>query len=122
MTTPEPNLNPPAENSAMAYCPTRKMRLRAKLFPRRYCDHPHIEGKLIKDGIHTCTAVRLSWLDRFRILLTGRASITTKTTLFDGGAAATNSAFQVEPWLWLCDADDREVFEGLAARQKGAAQ
>ncbi len=107
------------ENGAMSFQPGLKMRLRMRLFPDRYCEFPETGDKPMKDCIHTRAIVVLSRIDRLRVLLTGRASVTTKTVLVEDGSAVTNTVFQPEPWN--CLADDRREWDQLAARQKGAA-
>ena len=70
---------------------TWRERLRFKLFPSRHCSLPdapatHLDCVVIK------TIVVLGWLDRLRVLASGRMTVETKTvTEHIVGAAATAS-------------------------------
>jgi len=49
---------------------TRFQKFRDWLFPVRCCFVPGVSGEF-KDCIHGCAVTKLSWVDRFRVLLTG---------------------------------------------------
>ena len=57
---------------------TWRERLRFKLFPGRYCDLPEAPATH-QDCLTIRTVVVLGWLDRLRLLFSGRLTVETKT-------------------------------------------
>lgn len=57
---------------------TWRDRVRRKLFPVRHCFAPDAPCSW-KDCVTIHTFVELSWLDRLRVLATGRLEVTTRT-------------------------------------------
>lgn len=69
--------------------PTLKERLRAQLFPERALANPQMSHR----DVFVCrTCCTFSWLDRLRILVTGKVMVETRTvTENEIGAHKTNS-------------------------------
>lgn len=94
----EPTL--PPENSAMCYQSQRRERLGWRLFPNAHCFSPDLEGG--RDGIVSRVRCELSFMDRLRLLISGRIEVWVKTTTENEvGRHATNSSISVRPPDWL---------------------
>src|SRR5882762_7071411 len=75
-------------------------RIRWRLFPNAMVDNPEMHGG--HDCIVSRVRVELSFLDRLRVLISGRAEIVVKTTTENVvGWAETNSSFSARPPRWL---------------------
>lgn len=86
---------------AQDYQPTWRDRLRGRLFPYRHCHPPEAPGHYL-DCITIHTTVGLSWIDRFRVMLTGRLEVTTRTVTENTiGKNVTASESYVLPPLFL---------------------
>lgn len=69
--------------------PTWRERLQSHLFPERAIPNPKMEHK---DVFVCITRTKFSWADRFRILLTGKVTVETRTvTENELGKHLTNS-------------------------------
>lgn len=60
------------------YQGTWRERLRFKLFPSRYCPLPEAPASHL-DCVVIRTTVVMGWMDRLRVLLSGRLTVETKT-------------------------------------------
>lgn len=94
---------PPETNAdcgAMVYHSTLAERIGWRLFPREHIDAPEMPEQ---GDVFVCeTEVRIDWLDRLRILVSGRCQVTTKTaTEHRFGNSATVSNFTALPPTYL---------------------
>lgn len=88
-------------NTTLEYIPTRRERIGWRLFPARHCDIPDKPG--MRDCVVTRTTADLSFIDRLRVLVSGRIEVQAKTATENVvGAHATNAEFSVRPPSWLC--------------------
>lgn len=90
------------ENCCLTYVPTWKDRVKWVLFKRTVPDYPDLpEG--FKDGITTNQSVELSFIDRIKVLLTGRFSVRTLTFTENVIGKHQNgyTTFNVEPFRFL---------------------
>lgn len=96
---PEP-AHPAPENCAMCYQPQRREQLGWKLFPQRHLDLPEMKGA--KDVLVCYVDAELSFLDRIRILISGRARVSVKAATENViGNCTSASMFCVKPPTWL---------------------
>lgn len=80
----------------MAYRSELLERLGWRLFPNAMPANPELIGA--RDGVRTRMRVTLSFLDRVRVLISGRCEILVRTETENVvGATATASAFSVRP-------------------------
>ena len=70
---------------------TRLQKLRDRLFPDRHCFAPEAPSEF-KDCIHGRAVTKLSWADRFRVLLTGVVVTTWRTVTENKVGQTVNSA------------------------------
>lgn len=73
--TEKVSLQPPVD-TALVYKSTFWERLGWRLFRRKHIDMPDVPGR---DCLVVVSTVSISWLDRLRILFSGRAQVTSKT-------------------------------------------
>ena len=93
-------INMKTENTVLEYHSTRLERLGWYLFPNTLCDMPDKPG--MRDCLVTRTKVELSFVDRLRVLVSGRIQVETKTATKNVvGAQETNAAFVVKPPAWM---------------------
>lgn len=85
-------------NHAVMYTPTWRERLGYKLFPGKYCHLPDLEdGSGGKDCLVVTTWIEFDFIDRLRVLITGRVSVETRTTTANViGENKTNHAVYVK--------------------------
>lgn len=87
-------------NECLIYVPQWQENIGRKLFPNTYVDSPELPG--MKDVMVSYTRVHLSFLDRIRVLISGKIEITTKTATENViGAVTTNCGSSVRPPWWL---------------------
>lgn len=88
--------HPDPQNYGMRYVPRRLEKLGWRLFPHRHCEAPELPGPC-RDCSITRVTVCLSFIDRIRLLLTGRLLVEVKTsTEHEIGESATTSAAYVD--------------------------
>jgi hypothetical protein len=86
------------ENGCMQFTPTFLQRIGYKLFPHRGCEMPVESLKVCRDGIICKVKCSVSFMDRVRILFTGRVEVDVLTaTENEVGACKTESSFNVLP-------------------------
>lgn len=79
---------------------TWKDKLRVKLFPPQHCDVPEAPAHF-RDALVCRVVSELSWLDRLRVLVTGRIQVESKTiTEHAIGCHKTQSVFMALPPKW----------------------
>lgn len=100
--TPE-GFEPKVMNGAVEYRANWQDKIARRLFPQRHCEMPKWFGKTYPaDGLHVGITIEISFVDRVRILLTGRAIISSKTLTENLiGNHVTNSSVSVLPWKFL---------------------
>lgn len=87
-------------NQTLEYCATRREQIGWRLFPRRWIDLPELPA--MRDCIVTTTTAELSFIDRLRVLVSGRIEVQAKTATENVvGATATGAVFNVCPPSWL---------------------
>lgn len=87
-------------NTTQEYIPTHRERIGWRFFPSRHCDIPDKPG--MRDCVVTRTTTDLSFLDRVRVLISGRIEVQSKTATENViGDHATNAEFCVRPPSWL---------------------
>lgn len=85
---------------ACVYVPQWQEKLGWKLFPNSYTEMPGIPK--MKDCLVCYVTVHLSWLDRLRMLISGKLEVTAKTTTENViGENFTNTGVSVRPPAWL---------------------
>lgn len=86
------------QNHCMVYVPQWQEKLGWKLFPGNYIEWPEMPDG--KDAIIHNVEVRLSLVDRFRALISGKLEVVVKTATENViGETATNSGVTVcPPW------------------------
>lgn len=88
------------ENYCQEYIPTRLEKLGWRLFPSNHCDIPDKIG--MHDCVVTITRSELSFMDRLRVLVSGRIEVQSKTATENlVGSHATNAVLIVRPPYWL---------------------
>ena len=108
--TSAPSVALPQPCSALAYVPQWQENLGWKLFPNSYTEMPEIPD--MRDGLVCGITVTLSWLDRLRILISGKMEVTAKTATENViGANVTATGVSVRPPAWL-DRQNVEVCDG----------
>lgn len=81
---------------AQVYIPNWQDRINRVLFPYRYTELPEMDGA--KDGLHCGVKVDFSFIDRLRILFSGKVEVTIKTTTENViGKHVTNTGVSVRP-------------------------
>lgn len=94
------------KNECLVYIQQWQEKLGWKIFPNTYVDSPELPE--MKDVIVSYTRVNLSFIDRLRVLISGKIEITTKTATENIiGAVKTNCGSSVRPPWWL-DRVDRK--------------
>jgi len=80
---------------------TWKEKLRAKLFPLNHCELPEAPATH-KDVLVVETFVTLGWMDRFRVLISGRLRVDTRTVTENtvGDCKTASVAYPLEPMFW----------------------
>lgn len=105
---------PRGDCSAFEYVPLRRERIGWRLFPSRHCDMPDLPK--LKTGGQTATRdclvahtkVELSFLDRLRVLVSGRIEVVAKTVTENViGENVTVAVFNVRPPGWLDRPNDQ---------------
>lgn len=84
----------PTTEHAMYQGPTRRQRFMATLFPARLCDTPEPDSEItgLGDVIFTNVGIQLGWLDRLRVVATGKIVVNVRTaTQHPVGATKSNS-------------------------------
>jgi len=85
---------------ALVYVPQWQEKLGWKLFPSNHIDLPEMPNR--KDGLICHVTVQLSWLDRLRMLISGKLDVTAKTATENViGANVTATGVSVIPPTWL---------------------
>lgn len=93
-------LNNEPRNECLVYVPQWQEKLGWKLFPSVYVDSPELPG--MRDVMVSYTHVNLSFLDRIRVLISGKIEVTTKTATENViGKVSTNCGFSARPPWWL---------------------
>lgn len=86
---------------SMPIDPTLVQKICRRLFPRQHCDFPYL--KVVQHGsMVTIVDAYISWNDRIRILISGKAMIEIKTSCQnDPGIIDSSSSFSVRPPKWI---------------------
>lgn len=82
------------------YVPQWQEKLGRKLFKKHHIDMPDLPG--MKDCLVSRTVAHLSFVDRLKVLISGKIEVTTNTaTEHVIGKTFTNSGVSVRPPGWL---------------------
>lgn len=92
-----------AENGCVQYRPQWQERLGWKLYPQKHIDAPELPKGMTKGDVVFCNVnTELSFLDRIRLLISGRCSVSVKTSTENcAGKVVSAAAFNVCPPKWL---------------------
>jgi hypothetical protein len=98
---------PASAGYAWVYVPQWHEKLGWKLFPSHHIDLPEMPNR--KDGLICHVTVQLSWLDRLRMLISGKLEVTAKTATENViGANVTATGVSVIPPTWLRRHNDKD--------------
>ena len=98
--TDSPTGLPASAGYALVYVPQWQEKLGWILFPSNHIDLPEMPNR--KDGLICHVTVQLSWLDRLRMLISGKLEVTAKTATENViGANVTATGVSVIPPTWL---------------------
>jgi hypothetical protein len=95
---------------AQEYVPQFWEKVGWRLFPQRHTEAPDATaaGIQAKDCLTIRTEVHLSWLDRIRVIVSGRLRVESKTITENRlGGLSTNSGASVRPPKFLERRDDQ---------------